>query len=100
MDAYMDFLLDNHLIGKLFTAKDARRIFVKVNLDDELYQNSADNEFDSADGLSMEEFKECLVRICVELEFESLGGTEEGFDVTTQAIPAFAFGLHVWVSVF
>ena len=73
MDAYMNFLLSANLIGKKFTAKDARRIFVKVNLDDELFQNTAENEFDSADGLAIAEFKECLVRITVELQQEALG---------------------------
>lgn len=76
MDAYMDFLLDAGLLGKEFTAKDARRIFVKVNIDDELFENSAENKFDSADGLTMEEFQECIVRVLVELECTTLGGPD------------------------
>ena len=76
MDAYMDFLLSCGLIGKDFTAKDARRIFVKVNIDDELFQNAQENKFDSADGLTLEEFKECLVRILVELNCTMLGGPD------------------------
>ena len=37
MDAYMEFVLNCGLIGREFTAKDARRIFVKVNIADELF---------------------------------------------------------------
>lgn len=85
MDAYMDFNLGAGIVGKEFTAKDARRIFVKVNIDDELFQNTAANEFDSADGLTLDEFQECLVRIVVELECKTLGGenAEEQMDGAT-----------------
>ena len=101
MDAYMEFVLNCGLIGREFTAKDARRIFVKVNIADELFVQvssprppprpparrltsrplAQDDKNDSADGLIMDEFEECMVRICVELEDlgpDSAGDDEEG----------------------
>ena len=81
MDAYMEFVLNCGLIGREFTAKDARRIFVKVNIADELFVQvsppasrrppaqrltsrplAQDDKNDSADGLIMDEVAAC--RFC------------------------------------
>ena len=74
--AFQDFLRDHNLLSREFTAKDVRKIFVRVNLDDELHVQEDKN--DSSDGLTLDEFEECLVRVCVELAGERLSKAEDG----------------------
>lgn len=53
------------LITPAFTVREARQIFVQVNLDDELYiQDDSEN---NADELVFDEFEECLARAALEL---------------------------------
>lgn len=53
------------LITPSFTVREARQMFVQVNLDDELYlQEDSEN---NADELVFDEFEECLARAALEL---------------------------------
>jgi hypothetical protein len=49
--------------------REARGIFVSVNLDDDLYQQ--EDEANSADVVVFEEFEECLSRCAIEIFPES-----------------------------
>jgi Ca2+-binding EF-hand superfamily protein len=53
------------LITPLFTVREARQMFVQVNLDDELYIQEDDGN--NADELIFDEFEECLCRAALEL---------------------------------
>ena len=53
------------LITADFTIREARQMFVQVNLDDELYVQ--EDEQNSADELVFDEFEECLCRAALEL---------------------------------
>ena len=50
-NAFQNFLRDHGLLSRAFTAKDVRKIFVRVNLEDELYVQA--NKYDSSDGLTV-----------------------------------------------
>ena len=76
MATYMELLLTKKLISPSFTVKDARIIYVKINLDDELFHQL--NPDDSADGLTLEEWQEALARICLERI------SDAGIDATQQ----------------
>ena len=55
IDAFMEWLRVNKTFDEKFTAGDARRIFVKVNLLDEIFVQEDEN--DTADGLTLDEFQ-------------------------------------------
>ena len=67
MEEYFGFLKDAGLIRKEFTVREARTIFVQVNLDDDLYVQDDVNEGNSSSELVLDEFVECMVRIACEL---------------------------------
>ena len=103
IDAFMEWLRVHKLFDEKFTAGDARRIFVKVNLLDEIFVQKDEN--DTADGLTLDEFQvrkcrptqnaraartdgavmslaqECLVRVAV----EKGGGVIDGSPAQLQA---------------
>ena len=64
MDTYINLLLAKKLISPQLTVKDARTIFVKINLDDDLFQQL--NPDDTADGLSLDEWHEAIARLTLE----------------------------------
>ena len=66
MPEYMKFLQAAELLDQSLTVREARAIFVQVNLDDDMYvqEDSANNSSE----LVLDEFVECLVRIAFEKE--------------------------------
>ena len=51
-------------MGACLQVKDARVIYVKINLDDDLFHQL--NPDDTADGLTLDEWKEAVARITLE----------------------------------
>eukprot|EP01052_Picozoa_sp_SAG31_P038677 SAG31_NODE_5214_length_2671_cov_1.306376_5_plen_103_part_00 len=65
LQEWIGFCNDCNLISPAFTMRECRGIFVRVNLDDDLYiQEDEDN---SADVVVYDEFEECLCRMAVEI---------------------------------
>ena len=62
---WIAFCTDCELISPAFTMREARGIFVRVNLDDDLYIQ--DDEDNNADVVVYDEFEECLCRMAVEI---------------------------------
>ena len=85
VEAYSDWLYKGKVINEHFTAADARKIFVRVNLDDEL--NVQQDKNDTAEGLTLDEFQECLVRIAVELGASELTREADGSISAPHLVP-------------
>lgn len=91
MDTFQDWVREHGLLNKDFTASDCRRIFVHVNLDDEI--NVQAESYDTPTGLTLSEFHECLVRVCVELAGKELQRDANGSIV----VQSFLARLIVWI---
>jgi hypothetical protein len=76
IETFQDWIRDRHMLNKDFTAADCRKIFVRVNIDDELNVQAA--SYDTPDGLTLDEFQECIVRMCVELVGEKMEHDADG----------------------
>ena len=77
MGEFMKFLTDAGLLGDALTQREARGIFVQVNLDDDLYVQDDADQGNSSSELVLDEFMECLVRVAMEIEGYSLGDASE-----------------------
>ena len=64
MVEWIDLCERCQLITPAFTLREARRVFVQVNLDDEIYVQ--EDDANNADELVFEEFEECLCRGALE----------------------------------
>jgi len=64
MSEFMSFLTAAGLLDKALTVREARGIFVQVNLDDDLFVQEDSNN--SSSELVLDEFIECLVRVAWE----------------------------------
>lgn len=67
MQEFISMLAHANLIDNKLTNREAREIFVQVNLDDELFEQ--EDEENNASELVYDEFVECIVRVA----FEKLG---------------------------
>ena len=65
MAEWLSMCESSGIISPEFTVREARMIFVQVNLDDELYLQEDDEN--NADELVYDEFEECLCRVALEL---------------------------------
>ena len=96
MPEYMKFLTEMGVLGKELTNREARGIFVKVNLDDDLFVQDDADEGNSSSELVLDEFVECLVRVAMELHGFELGeASEERSQVILDALDEF---MHKWLA--
>ena len=90
MPEFMKFLTEMGVLGKELTNREARGIFVKVNLDDDLFVQDDADEGNSSSELVLDEFVECLVRVAMELHGFELGeASEERSQVILDALDEF-----------
>jgi tetratricopeptide (TPR) repeat protein len=97
------FLKESGLVGPKLTALEGKKIFVKLNLDDDL--SKQDHEEDSSSELVFNEFAECVVRVATEVRdidgvplWRWISKTIQGGDVWKHEEEMVAIELHDFLS--